>query len=46
MNNFKTGRSGSSQTYDNEILCAYTQALDGHYADFEVLNMEVWGFEQ
>jgi hypothetical protein len=45
MNNFRTGRSGKSSAYDNEILCAYDEDVERPYADFEVVSLEIWGFE-
>jgi len=49
MNNFTTGRSGRSDTYDNDILCYHSHEHHDHdagpVADFEVMRLEIWGFE-
>ena len=44
MNNFSTGHSGRSETYDNEILCSQSKS-NFKMANFEVVQFEVWGFE-
>lgn len=43
MNNFSTGRSGRSDTYNNDVLCSTELLAD--YEDFEVVCLEIWGFE-
>lgn len=42
---FLTGRSGVSNTYGNERLCGEALNFDQMDGDFEVDDMEVWGFE-
>ncbi len=46
MNNFSTGRSGCSETYSNDILCShFPEQAEDCFADFEVMRLEIWGFE-
>lgn len=36
MNNFSTGHSGRSETYDNQILCSTDAKNNKIFANFEV----------